>query len=979
MKIGFSKLIIVSLLLYFILLNFSFSQQLPYKNYNVEDGLSSSTVYYILQDSKGFMWFATESGVSRFDGSNFRNFTTKDGMVDNTVIGIFEDSKNRIWLVSLSGKICYFYNDKFFQLDTVMPFRNKIIQRVNEDKKGNIWLSNRDCGFIIIDEGWNTKWYACPEKSAIPTPNMDNNDTIWFSGFNVLYKGVLENDKIIFSTVPILEDFGSSGTGIYPLKSGGIVYTAGDKIVFLKNSIHQYLIPNHPFLSGKFIQGIYQDNTNALWIATNKGIISLSSDFLNNPQPEIYFENTNFSRVFQDKEGNYWFSTIGEGIYFLPSVSVLNYKITDGLSDNKINCIGTAQDGKIWLGLNNGKINLMEENKFKEMDALIQLNTAKRITCLLLHSDGSIWFGKDDGIFIIKNGKVKTINDINASGIKSLSEDIEGNVWAGNHAGFMKINNSDFQITTNDIGRVTAIYADKQNKIWLGMNDGLHTFSQSKLIYRGNKSPLLKQRIVYIRQSKDSTIWLATQGNGLVAMRGDSIFNFSTYNGFSSDICNSVFIDANNIIWAATNKGLSRIELIDNHLSDFKIFNYTTNHGLVSDEVNGITKQENKIFVATNKGLTVFEEDKIKPSSLPPSIYISRVRIMDIDTAIHNRYDLAYNRNNIKINFIGLSYKSVGKIRYKYNMNGIDTVWSYTSFPNVQYPKLPPGEYTFQVSAMNIDGYWSEHPATIQFTIHPPFWQMWWFWIFATMSFVGGTLAVSYWRIARIQRREKEKTAMNKKMAELEMTALRSQMNPHFIFNSLNSIQHLINANEKRTANDYLVKFAELLRSVLDYSSHSTISVENELKSLELYLDLEMLRFEDKFSYKFKIDKSIDIHNTEIPTFLIQPYIENCIKHGFNQKKSGGKITVELKKIKGAIVCAIEDNGIGRQKSAELKMQSGNTHTSKGMKITEERLSLLNKTNQNEMNVKILDLENEKGEARGTRVEIIIGKGLGYE
>jgi LytS/YehU family sensor histidine kinase len=296
----------------------------------------------------------------------------------------------------------------------------------------------------------------------------------------------------------------------------------------------------------------------------------------------------------------------------------------------------------------------------------------------------------------------------------------------------------------------------------------------------------------------------------------------------------------------------------------------------------------------------------------------------------------------------------------------------------ISYTNVPPGNYKFKIIASNNDGIWNEAGYELGLVITPPFWATWWFRTIVLIAFIGVVFLFFKLRENRIRKEQARQTAINKQIAEIRMIALRAQMNPHFIFNSLNSIQHFITISEKKEALNYLSKFSKLIRKILENSRENTVSISNELQLLELYIQLEQLRFNNKFDYHIAVDEKIDRENTEIPPLLIQPYIENAILHGLINKNSKGDLWLSLEKNNGLLMCKIEDNGIGRARAQEIEQKKVSKHKSLGIKVTGERISTLSALLDYKMEVVIEDLFETKpvsGEApkpAGTRVTISI-------
>lgn len=302
-------------------------------------------------------------------------------------------------------------------------------------------------------------------------------------------------------------------------------------------------------------------------------------------------------------------------------------------------------------------------------------------------------------------------------------------------------------------------------------------------------------------------------------------------------------------------------------------------------------------------------------------------------------------------------------------LEGIDNDWIYSANASVYYTSLPPGNYTFKVFAMNDAGTWSKMPATVSISIQPPFYASVWFLFTLFLAIV--VLGILMVLLVQKQNRKKNKLLEEQKQKALlsELQALRSQMNPHFIFNTLNSIQNFITQNESQDAALYLSKFAKLMRATLANTKRQRIQLKDEIETLKLYLELEQLRLNNKFDYEIMVDENIDTQYEQIPSMLVQPYVENAIWHGISNKEGKGTIRIHfLLEENNLLKCTIEDNGIGRENA--LKLKRTNT-PSFGMSITKERVELLNSINGNQLTVKINDLK-INNQAAGTRVELFI-------
>jgi hypothetical protein len=518
------------------------------------------------------------------------------------------------------------------------------------------------------------------------------------------------------------------------------------------------------------------------------------------------------------------------------------------------------------------------------------------------------------------------------------------------------------------------VYVTKDHKVYVGTANGVLQHKTDSLLQTEDLDlPQLKTKIISIKENSKGQLFIATKESGVFIKSENKLTQIGPEQGMLSGVCRSLFIDSLDNAWVGTNVGLSRIKQKE---AGFQVTNYTEKGGLASNEVNDIKVFAGKVYVATNGGLTLFDIDKKLSNEVPPPIYITGIHIHNENKTLQSSYELKYNQNFLIVDYIGLTYKDAGNVQYRYKLTGVDTNWVYTKYRSVQYPTLPPGNYVFNVAAMNNDGIWSNTPATFNIHISPPWWETWWFRIAAILSVAGFV----YWRIRRIETIAREKTELNKQVSEMELKALRSQMNPHFIFNAINSIQHFILQNEQEEAHKYLSKFSKLIRNVLDNSRKPLITVEHESETLNLYMELEALRFEEgnKFTYRIELDDKIDAHEVAIPSMLIQPYIENAIWHGLAHLNKSiflrqGFILVRIEEVNHELIkCIVQDNGIGRAQAADYKSHNKVSHKSVGMEVTKERLDLINKTKKINLSINIIDLKDENSQPQGTRVEIFI-------
>ena len=951
----------------FILFSFTlFSQQLSYKNFTVKDGLPSSVVYSVIQDSKGFLWFTTEAGVSKFDGTSFQNYSTADGLSDNDVLDVYKDTKGGLWFLTFSGVPTYYLNGKFSSLKILFKkIQPALIETFFEDSKGNIWLSTKKTPLIKYTKG-KIKKISSPglRNSVLFYKENIKDETLWVIS-DSLYFININTDKIS-KGIPMRY---SDGTGIQKSSFSRIIKTkekyTGIKnlagVFELKDSVITPVIPLESIMKNYKINSASQYN-NDLWISTGAGVVCFPNTVLTKNNKKLFLEGYNVSNVYRDHEGSIWFTTLGRGVFYLPSEEIINYTLKDNLPEEAITCINGDGKGNILIGTGNGMISKISNGKVQPVFDK-QYIKGNKIYDILVTPEGTYFAGTG----VISPGK----NPVGSSSIKALTGSPGKTMYAAASNGLYKITGRrEINIGPSlGLSRTTSVYLDKSDKLWIGSNGGLYSLRNDSLIYYGDKNPLLKGKVTDINSTNDGTVWVATYENGIIGIKDTGYLHISVHNGLHSNMCKSIYTDRDDNLWAATNKGAHKITF-GSGKSSFSTEHYSTIDGLISDEVTGIYKENDKVWVATLSGISVFKESRFKKSFPAPAVYITGINKYRNDTLLPEKITLTHRNNDLIINYIGLSYGSRGNTTYKYLLEGHMKNSAYTSSTQAQFYSLPPGNYSFHVYARNAKGVWSKAPASIDIEVLPAFYQTWWFKMLFGVIFLTAGFLVFRMRVNNIQMKERQKTVINKKLAELKLTALRAQMNPHFIFNSLTSIRRFINKNDPESAEKYITDFAHLLRLILNNSDKEFICLEDEIKMLNAYLEFEALRFSNRFEYS--IEASPDIRDIEIPPLLIQPYIENTIQHGFahlTERKGVLKIYFNLEE--DMLKCTIEDNGIGRKKAMEIKSEQRPGYTSKGMTISHDRLETLNLLKPAEMKVEVTDLKNN-GEPAGTKVVIFI-------
>jgi signal transduction histidine kinase len=556
--------------------------------------------------------------------------------------------------------------------------------------------------------------------------------------------------------------------------------------------------------------------------------------------------------------------------------------------------------------------------------------------------------------------------------VKSLCT-YKNTILAGTEKNALMIDQASFKILDTIWRERTTCLFSNNDTIYIGALNGLYQLSPGhKVQYLGEKNKAFQGRISAACEDANHIVWVATAGDGLLGLRnGKLVKRITQRDGLTSNICRAIFW-ADGKLWVGTDKGLNKVNVM---APGFPVQTYTTGDGLSSDIINAVYVYNKKVYVGTPEGITFFDEEKIASQSRCDLRFVD----VTIDGQTYYPADapmlIPHKKNKILFNYVGISFKSAGDIRYRYRLVGLDSAWHETRQTFLNYPTLPSGEYGLQLQAINKFGVYSKILMT-RFTIEQVLYEKTWFRVLVGLLFLAVTGLLVGLIVQRIRKREQEKTAISKRINELEQLSRKAQMNPHFIFNSLNSIQQYVMDADVAGANKFISGFSRLIRQTLDFSSKPEISLEEELDYLTNYLDIEKTRLEDAFSWVVNIDAAVKPGLYYIPPMILQPFVENSVRHGLRYRKDkNGVVTIGVKLENDHLVCILEDNGIGRKAAMQYKSISPINYQSKGLSLTADRIAMFNQEHAHKIIMQIDDLEDEQHNALGTRVTILFPVG----
>ena len=748
----FAVVIILSLLYCSLFLTTSHAQSLPLIHYSVKEGLVSSSVTSIFQDSWGFLWIGTQHGLSRFNGVNFENMTIKHGLVGDYITDICEDGDGNIWVVSKVGA-GYFRSGDIKSYRTEENLRGIHISSAAVDKYGMVWFGTNKGIIAYNEKGYRT--YTKKDgllNEQITAITMDMEGKLWFGSGRGLYC----HTKGRFVIYTASGDEGSLNDAVEALKidqRGNLwVGTRGGLFRYRDGSFKRFPInKNGENLS---VRAIEIDHGGGMWIGTDNGVEYYSGGTFTNYNIKHGLLNDRILSIFEDREGNIWIGT-SMGLSRLHSLRFLNYSTEQGLPNNLVWALLQDRGGSYWFGTDKGlsRYSGGTFTNFTAKDGLVN----DTIYALEEDHKGDIWIGTFGGISIYspETGRFRnytTKNGLPNDIIISLEEDRDKVMWIGTLTGICRFVKGQIEIPgfSREPVPIHTILEDSKGSLWFSDNDALceKKAGSDTLTRYTTADGLIYDAIYMLHEDGKGRIWIAT-AQGLSCFSNGRFSNYTTADGLSDNVCYFVIDDDYGNIWVGTGQGISRFDG-----KTFKI--YTPRDGLASYEMSEkacLKDRDGALWFGHVKGITRFDPKLDRLNTVPPPVYINTFEVLERDHPITADIRLKHNQNYVSIGFTGISFTSPEDVLYRYQLVGIDGHLFETKSRNVSYPYLPSGEYTFQVYAVNNDGIESFRPAEIHFRVLPPFWRTWWFIALSAFVFLSVILMLVLWRIKLVKER----------------------------------------------------------------------------------------------------------------------------------------------------------------------------------------------------------------------------------
>lgn len=1001
-------------------------QQAYFNNLTEKDGLSNNSVTCFFKDKTGYMWIGTENGLNLYSGNNWvvykPSLHKKNYVSGSYITDIEEDAAGKIWVCTRKGLNCIDrargVTEVFLPGETLSnSIPSDLIWDAYPDNDSSVWLA-ADAKALCRYNPLVKKYYYHDFKAYLRNNHFEIKEG-YHSIFHILPKSATElwlaTTDGIFSFNKLTAAFTlhasielSRISFFYFDERFKKLYCTGNENKLycydpLKKEIKTILI--YRSQQSKNTIPPFNAPGKLLFVPAAKGLAAINE----NNETAYFLDGSTANEndllmgkincVYKDREGITWVGTENGVSKFVPSLNNnlhISFANTLALDPDRVIknfiyspsrdewLIASWKDNKIFT-VNNitGKTSELQRPAVFSHDTCYAFYAANRDMVYML-SKGSVL------IYYLPDRrweKVTFPSPCNKYILTGMALDLAGNWWVFNKEGKLFIYTpATKKITTitikgHDADPVRCLASDPGNNcMWIGTSSyGLVKYNPGTALFDitptdiNNKAALHSYMVNDIALNSTGNVWVATFEGGLAkyttSPTGDAAFtNYDILCGLPDNNIFAVATDKKTGTWFTTLSGIGYIDITGAYKGL-----YNKQSGLpYSKFMQGIAVSPGgKIAAVTENNFICFDPSAIGAIDNYP-LTVDNVLVNDT-IAVSNATPgttqiFSYQQNALCFNFSVLDFISPGAVEYYYMLENFDNGWVYAGKQHtIRYPQLPPGKYTFRVKAKRENGGFYKQEGNFRFYIRPAFWQTIWFKL--TLLFL---LAASiYWLLKKRVQSVRYNAEMKQKVAEAETIALRSQMNPHFIFNSLNSIDNLIQQNEKEKATLFLARFAKLIRAILENSKYESIPCWKDIETLKLYLEMEGLRWGDKFQYGVLATENIEQGDYKVPPLIVQPYVENAILHGLMNKQGGEKrLLINVSIENNFIKYTIEDNGVGIAKAEVYKVMNRPKHVSTGMELAAKRIQYFNGTETKD--VQITNLYDEEGKAAGTRVEVFI-------
>jgi len=904
-----------------------------YKHFTVDNGLISNVVYAAYCDSIGNMWFGTDKGVQRFDGKMFTHYLTAEDYAFNEVFEIFEDDAGHIWFSCMFGA--------HFQVsgDSVIPFaQNDLIKELIEPAK-ELRLAHISRDRTLTGDAQNKGLITVSDSGLLSINCSDTNRLMEFNGrFHLVLDCVLGSGPEKFpvhikalgvDSVWISEsDLWSSRR--YWLQTKDAIYCSfGGDLLTITDGRCTWTAHDHSIID------ICADRAGRIWLTYATGGVSCLDSAVNTAYFS-FLDQLSVTKVVQDRTGGYWFTTLNHGLFYVPDLHAINY-VNEGLTTNHVVALDRV-DQELYVAYQNGDIYALNDDYRKELNVYGDNKVRQFLYDLAVFPNGTMLACQHGPAYCIPNDAPISVSAID---YKTIKKDAGHTYGASGYTGYLIDQDLksdtlfDFSDWRDDGGtyRIQSVrdfaVGPEGTCLIASLNGGFVALEKGAT--RAEVIPELIDLNICAVENVDGVIFWATTHSGVAygSADSDTLQWFTNDDGLPSDRTTCLYNDGDSLMWVGTSGGLTRIDLNTLKVTLVK----SSASGLLYDHVTDISADASSLYVATYSGLSVLERAFLRGDDTP-SIEHLAVFVGREPLETFSDHELDNGQNDLRFVFQDIAFQ-LNEVRYEYMLEGLNSEWVDNTSGEALFPALGAGSYQFKVRSLDKLDNVSEMVSS-RFTIARHWTSSWWFialMIFAFLALASGFVVI-------VNRLVRQKVKQQNLQAHYREQTIRSRMDPHFIFNSLNSLQYFLVSEQTKDASKYLNTFSKLLRNNIEYAKDDLISLEQEFELLEAYCKLEAMRFEEELEYEITVADGLKLEEYFIPAMIIQPVVENAIWHGLLPRQTNRQLVVHVSIDMDSLKVQVADNGIGMAKALAKRKESDRQRKHHSSGFIRKRLAL---------------------------------------
>lgn len=954
---------ILLVLLIFLSVVTSFCQEIFPLHLEEENGLPSNSVYDIKEDKLGYIWLATNDGLFKYDGYKYISYKSAE-QTSFAGSNIHIDLKGRVWYENFDGYLYYVEQNTLQKLKQNPP--PDFVPFGTSDKY--LFVVQKK-GVDVYDIQTLDLLQTLPISISVPEHATVMNNCFYLISDDIIYK---IDEQLHISKTDYFKHKKFRVKYIHPI--GDELYIVSknndEKLLYFFNEQLQLqrtvAIPNISYVQGSTVID------NQILIYTPHGVFAYNAQGEQLWNKKSLLNNYSIACVIKDFQQNYWISALNNGLFIIPDIQHELFVIPNTTPTR----IAKIKNG-YWLGTREGTI-LQLDQQFSVQKESKGNNDYLPVSYLHYDSLGDYSVAVSKGFSFIQNNNLLTdqFHNIALKEIVRINEKYAAYAMSGGCILYKNPNSKGVSVWDNVFDKYASNDLGSSAKLLTGLRAKSVTYNpqSEQLIFATNigiyrVTPTLIEEI-----KKDANSFYASQvlwiGNDLYLLdTKGNLFKTDPENHWEN--MNEKWNIPPFAITKIVAQGHNLLILQKQSVTILNTVTHTTQQvriNLGNRKINDALLEDDHLLMVTQEGILKMPLVQNK-NNQTPRFFINKVEANQTDIDFSQFLTLPYDQNSIAIDFSVLEYAGNVFPLY-YRINGKEWISISNSTRLLAFPSLSAGKYEIEFKVGE-----EINEQKISFEIATAFWNAWWFYLLCAIA-IGIIVYIYFKKESRQMKRQirllNEKVILEKNLSKSVMTSIKSQMNPHFFYNALNTIQAYIFTNDRQNANNYLAKFSKLTRIILEMSEQETITLTEEVESLKLYLELEKMRFKDSFEFRIIVGEYLHKDSIEFPPMLIQPYVENAIKHGLLHRPDWKNLTISFEQKELILKVVVEDNGIGRKKSEELNKIKNDKHQSFSTKANGKRLEILHKSSKHKMAINIIDKTDEAGIPTGTRVELFI-------